>query len=212
MLWKKVVHSDQAEKGTSSEFRVRAVTAFMKLFAVASCGKPCGVFVSSGRARGEEAAKVGVTLRKRDSVKETEHGHVATECVWGEVVVKESIFRRYVELTEKGFVEVVKRLEGGSGGVIRCAGGGFDEREHVGLVLVCERECRVERFGAENGFQFWSRFGKCFIYGLIHSEFGVDERAKETESGACAVVGVYNAELFLERIESDSVSSPPCMN
>ena len=82
----------------------------------------------------------------------------------------------------------------------------------MGLELVDEGYGVVERLGAEDGFELRARFGESFIDGVMHGELGVNKGAEKAEGGAGAVEGVENAELFLERVESDSVSSAPCMD
>ena len=53
-----------------------------------------------------------------DFVDETEHGDVAAEVEWGEVVVEESVVGCDVDGVEEGREKVVYGLQSGGGGVV----------------------------------------------------------------------------------------------
>ena len=175
-------------------------------------GEAGSVTVWFGGVGWEEPEKVGVAFLKGDFVEETEHGDVTAERERGKVVVEEGGFGGGFKVVEEGVVEVVERLECCSGGVVSCACGGFGDGKDVCFESVNEGSGRVEGFGAEYGFEFGARFGEGFVDGVMHGEFGVNEGAEETESGAVAMVGVQDAKLFFERIELDTIFGAPCMN
>ena len=80
------------------------------------------------------------------------------------------------------------------------------------FVLVDECGDCIEVAGAEKCFQFGARFGECFVDGVVHSEFSVNEGSEEAKCWSVAVAWVDDAKLFLERIELDTVLGAPCMN
>ena len=212
VLREKIVDGDEAEERAGGDFGVGTVARLVELFGVSLGGKASGVSVWFGGVGREEAEEVRVTFLESDFVEETEHGDVTAEGERGKVVVEEGGFGGGFELVEKRVVEVVERLECCGGGVVGGAGGGFDDGEDVCFELVDEGGGGVEGFCAEYGFEFGARFGEGFVDGVMHGEFGVNEGAEETESGAVAVVGVQDAKLFFERIEFDTIFGAPCMN
>ena len=111
---------------------------FVKLFVVAVSGKSRGVAVEwSGRWR-DEGEEVRVSLFESDLVDETEHGNVAAEVKWSEVVVKESVAGSDVDGVEKRGEEVVDGVKGRCGGVVNGTGTGLGDGQDVCLELVDE--------------------------------------------------------------------------
>ena len=111
---------------------------FVKLFVVAVSGKSRGVAVGwSGRWR-DEGEEVRVSLFESDLTDETEHGNVAAEVKWSEVVVKEGVVGCDVNGVEEGSEKVVDGVEGRCGGVVECTGAGLGDGQDVCLELVDE--------------------------------------------------------------------------
>ena len=104
---------------------------FVKLFVVAVSGKSRGVAVEwSGRWR-DEGEEVRVSLFESDLVDETEHGNVAAEVKWSEVVVKESVAGSDVDGVEKRGEEVVDGVKGRCGGVVDSTSAGIGDGQDL---------------------------------------------------------------------------------